>query len=146
MMVDIERTELPAAQGIVTALPNVSATAPRGGASRISRTSPVELLHHDISDEELGSLGEMKRDHLWDFMWIMLGIAVGAAPSAFDHIYQHFWIGVAEHLSLKGLVEILITVTGGAIFLVLYLAVYTGKKSGPDLVAAIRERTKQRAG
>ena len=141
-MVDIERTELPAGQGIVTALPNVSGTTPRAGASRISRTSFDGLLHHNISDKELESLGGVKRDHLWDFMWIMLGIAVGAALPATEHIYRHFWIGVTEHLSIKGLVEILITVTGGAIFLVLYLAVYMGKKSNPDLVAAIRERTR----
>jgi hypothetical protein len=119
-------TELPAALGIVTASPNVSAIAPRGATSRASRTTLEELLPNS-SVEDRGSSGEMKREHLWDFMWVMLGVAIGAAPSALSHIYLHFWIGVAEHLSLKGLVEILITVTGAAIFLVLFLAVYSRK-------------------
>jgi hypothetical protein len=131
-MADIEPTELPAAQGIVTTPLNVSAITPRGAALRSARTAQDETVHHNISGDELASLGEMKRDHLWDFMWVMLGIAIGAAPSALDHIYRHFWIGVDEHLTLKGLAEILITVTGGAIFLVLFLAVYSSKRTRPD--------------
>jgi hypothetical protein len=34
----------------------------------IERTQPDNLLRHDISDEELGALGDMKKAYYWDGM------------------------------------------------------------------------------
>jgi hypothetical protein len=114
--------------------------ASRGGGYRIARTTPTELLRHDISDEELGALGEMKRDHLWDFMWIVLGVALGSAPSACEHIWGLFH----DHpISVKGLAEVVITFICAAAFAILYLAVYSYREVPTDLASAIRERTKQ---
>jgi hypothetical protein len=109
------------------------------GGYRISRTVPAELLRHDISDDELGRLGEMKHDHLWDFMWVVLGVALGLAPSMCDHIYG---ISQGHPITAKGLGEVVIGFAAASVFAVLYLAVYMRRKPAADMVAAIRERTK----
>lgn len=125
-------------QEAAAGLPNITTTS---AGYRIARTAPALLLRHDISDDELETLGVIKRSHLWDFMWTMLGAALGAAPSATEHIYEYFHAGTA--INMKGIGEIVFASVAAAIFLVLFFAVYSERKSAPDLAKAIRERTRQ---
>lgn len=82
----------------------------------------------------------MKHDHLWDFMWVVFGVALGLAPSMWEHVYGLFQ---GHPITPKALGEVVIGFAAASVFGVLYLAVYMRRKPAADMVSAIRERTKQ---
>jgi hypothetical protein len=63
----------------------------------------------------------MKRDHLWEFMWAILGVGLGGSGSH-RNIHPRFW--TEEKRSGKGLTEIIVTFVGLAIFIVSYYVAY----------------------
>lgn len=70
-------------------------TGPRFGREsdhqyRITVSQPEEIVRHDISDEELTALSDVRGDYLWDGKWVAVGVCIGAAPraiQAFVHAY-----------------------------------------------------------
>jgi hypothetical protein len=88
-------------------------------------------------------LGEVRHDHLWDFMWVVFGVALGGAPSSWDHVWGMLH---STPIDARALAEVVITCSCAAVFVVLYLAVYMRKKPATNLATTIRERTKQIVG
>ena len=120
-----------------------SASAPADAFPyNISRTTPNVLLRHDISDEELQVLVDMKRDYIWELKWVVVGIALGSAPSSLDH-YQNFWTDRAP-LSGGGLFSIVVTMVSLAIFVLLLFVMRSKSRTAEELAGDIRARTAQR--
>ena len=119
-------------------------SAPAAPPYTITTTRPDELLRHDISDEELGILFDMKRDHIWKGMWVALGLGVGAAPAAFAAIRSSFWTQPPAEFTAADLIQVILCVVGLAVGGVLSFVMRNKGRDARDLGTAIRERTKQR--
>lgn len=129
---------------------NSSATAPSvtsgpsTGPYIISRTTPDELLRHDISDEELNMLGDMRRDYLWEGMWVALGITLGVAPASMFALITSYGGEQNIALSLTDLAQTIIFFTALVGFGILCWVMKSKSKIARDLVRKIKDRTKQR--
>ena len=109
----------------------------------IMRTSPEELLRHDIADEELSVLEDTRRDYLWEGKWVALGIACGAAPSSISILFKAFIDDNRIPITVGALMEIVITFVAFAVFCLLWRVMKTKTIGARDLAKDIRERTKQ---
>ena len=110
----------------------------------VERTAPERLLRHDISDEELGSLGDMRRDYLWEGKWVALGLAMGAAPNAIAALHRSYATEPAVAMGIVDLVQIILMFVGFAIWAVLFFVVRNKTREASSLVTEIRERTARR--
>lgn len=128
------------------------ATGSSAGGERTDATAPYEILRtrpsilsrHDISDEELGVLGDMKRDYLWEGMWVALGAVLGAAPGAIAALFLSYTGENPTPLSMGDLVQVLILFVGLVLFLALWRIMNKKHRDARDLVQAIRDRTQSR--
>lgn len=112
---------------------------------KVKTTMPDELLRHNISDEELQVLADMRRDHLWEGMWVALGIFLGFIPTVFSAIKNAYFIEERARISMSGgdLIQVILFAASFFIFALLcYIFKNKGKSAG-DLVDAIRKRTAQ---
>ena len=110
----------------------------------ISRTTPDELLRHDISDEELNVLGDMRRDYLWEGMWVALGITVGVAPACLEALIESYGGENTVALPPTDLAQIIIFFGAFLVFGIICWVMKSKSKVARDLVKKIKERTKQR--
>lgn len=108
----------------------------------IVQTQPTELLWHNISDDQLGMLADMRREHLWEGMWGAIGAALGAASGAFTGLFDRYFAEPAVPLSGGDLVQVIIFFIGAALAGVLCWIVSRRGKSAKNLVTEIRQRTK----
>lgn len=124
------------------AQPTISA-APTA-AYRVSRTVPDELLRHDISDEELDVLVDVRRDYLWEGMWAAGGIAAGSGKSAIESLYAAYGASPATPLTAGAQFEVTVFFVALASFGLLAYMLKNKSKVATALARTIRERTKHR--
>lgn len=135
---------------VASVLTSVGNTTPRatgtgGGGTpyTVQRTAPQTILRHDISDEELGNLSEMRRDHIWEGMWAALALATGAAPNAIAAICSAYVKEPPVPMGGVDLIQVIFLFVGAAIAGVLYLIAKSRAKTATDLASEIRARTSQ---
>lgn len=117
-------------------------TAPASGYT-VSRTSPDELLRHDISDEELGALGDMRRDYIWEGKWVAMGVALGAGPNCISALRDAYGTD-PKPMPFGDLWYIVIFSVAFVAFGILWWTMRSKSKGAKDLVEEIRARTKNR--
>lgn len=110
---------------------------------RIATTMPDELLRHNISDEELQALVDMRRDYLWEGMWVALGIALASSPTAITFLVNYFSNDNLIAISPSDLFHVIVLFVSSAIFGVLCYVTRGKSKSAQELARKIRERTKR---
>lgn len=116
-------------------------TQATGYSYAITITRPSELLRHDISDEELESLAEMKRDYLWEGMWVALGLCIGVAPNAVQFLWTY---KPSAPASPSDLIHVIAFFCSLLVFCLLAYLMRTKSRDVKSLVKAIRERTNHR--
>jgi len=131
----------------LTVIPSASAAGgeaedqPTVTGYTVERTSPDQLLRHDISDEELGILSDMRRDHTWEGMWASLALATGAAPNAIAAIWQGYAATPSVPIGAVDLIQTIFFFVGLVLAGVLFLITRSRAKTAADLVTEIRGRT-----
>lgn len=106
----------------------------------VERTAPAQLLRHDISDEELGILSDMRRDHIWEGMWASMALAVGAAPNAIAALWNCYGKEPSAPLEIVDLIQIIFFFVGVVLAVVLSFITQSRAKKATDLVTEIRAR------
>lgn len=120
--------------------PDISASpAP---SFRLVETRPDEILRHNISDEELGGLVDLKRDHLWECMWVAFGVAGGAAPATLTALCASYLKSPPIPFEIGDLVQFTLCIGGLLTGVVLAIATHNKGKDAKTLVKEIRERTR----
>ncbi len=109
----------------------------------VLRTSPDELLRHDISDEELGMLADMRRDYLWEGKWVALGVFLGVAPACVDALWDAYVEDPGASLSIGDLFQVVVFFGALVAFGILWRVMKRKSSDSQDLAKAIRQRTKQ---
>jgi hypothetical protein len=119
---------------------NVIITTP-ANEFEILTTKPDHILRHDISDEELVSLGEMKRNYLWEWKWATLGLSLGTLPQAFQAV-SNAYFNESAPMSLDKLLEVLLFFVSLTVYCVVSSTLKAKLDKTEDLVKEIRSRAK----
>ena len=113
------------------------------GRYRITRSQPDEIVRHDISDEELTQLADLKGDYLWEAMWTALGLAAGFAPTAIAAISNAYFAEDPTPISGGELAQVVLCFCALVAFAIVGL-IMTGKRGDArKLVRTIRDRTRK---
>jgi hypothetical protein len=113
-----------------------------GAVPTVECTVPATELRHYITDEELGRLGEMKRDHLSEMFFAFLGLALGGIVPTIDAIARF-----NAHSNPMGRVDLgvcFITVMAIALTALAGFLWNQRSKGRQDLLQEIRGRPKMR--
>lgn len=125
---------------------DIPATSGTGAPYNIQETLPDELLRHNISDEELGMLGDLRRDYVWEGLWATAGIALGALPGSLDALITTYWSGPQNApMPLPDLAQVIIFFGGACVYGALVFVFRRRSSNATDMVQSIRDRTKRRA-
>ena len=110
---------------------SLSASFVESAGFKITTTMPDEIPRHNISDEQLAMLIDMRRDYLWEGMWGALGVSLASAVAAIASIIGHF--SKSEPMSVAGLFYIVVFFVSTAIFGVLCYVTWGKSRSAVAL-------------
>lgn len=110
---------------------------------RITRSQPDEIVRHDISDEELISLSDLRRGYLWEGMWVALGVFLGVAPTAVSVVADSYTGEEYLPIEIGDLIQIVICSCAILSFLILAYVLKDKTKNARDLLERIRTRTRR---
>jgi hypothetical protein len=65
----------------------------------VKTTVPAELIRHNISDEELGMLGQQNREGLSEALWAFVAGFLAALPAALEALYNAYL--AEEHIPIS---------------------------------------------
>ena len=135
---------------MVDAAPNADRTGSVSAASpatvapyRIERTGPDVLRRHDISDEELTSLADTKRDYLWEGKWVALGVLLGSLQACINALWGAYGRDPGIPLTPGDLFQVLVFFMALIACAILWLVMKKKTTDASDLAKSIRERTAQ---
>jgi hypothetical protein len=80
----------------------------QGSRLQIITTAPQRLLRHNISDEELEMLGNLRRDGLSEVFWGMFGAAAASIFPAAEAIWRAYFESPAVPLDPLHLFEVVV--------------------------------------
>ena len=112
------------------------------GGYSVVRTHPDELLRHDISDEELEALCNMKRGPLYEGKWTAIGLFIGGLPQTIQAIYSAYIIDEKVAISMWDLTAIVVVGISAALFGVLHFVVSDTQEVADKLLEKIKNRPK----
>jgi hypothetical protein len=113
-----------------------------GAVPTVECTVPATELRHYITDEELGRLGEMKRDHLTELFWGFLGATLGGIIPSISAV-AHF-NAKTDPMGKLELVVCLLTAMALAATVLTAILLLQRSRGRKDLLGEIRGRPKMR--
>jgi len=118
---------------------------PSGNGIPTHTTIPDHLLRHNISDDELQTLSDMRRSYLQDGKWVALGTCLGALTPAYTSLNKAYIVEekLTTPLSAGDLMQVLVFFGALLIFITLIIVMGGKEKDAGDLVAEIRARDKR---
>ena len=118
--------------------PTVGGTG--GGAIAIRTSQPDSLLRHNISDEQLEMLADLKREGLTEAGFAGVGVAGGALVPAADAILTAYVDKPAEALSVVGLINVILFAGGVLVAGFCFIVTKHRGKRAKSLVEQIRNQ------
>ena len=110
---------------------------------KISLSQPDEIVRHDISDEELQMLSDLKRNWMMEAFWGFLGAALGAAKGGFSALFTAYGEGKASPMPTGDLFEVILFFVCFALGgLLLVVSLSRSSRTG-KLVNKIRDRKRK---
>lgn len=119
--------------------PQIGGASGAGGIP-IKTSQPDSLLRHNISDEQLQMLSELRRDGLYQLGWASIGGIVGSLGPSAEALWKAFAASPAQPLTILGLLNIailLMSITAAAIS---FPVARSRSQAAVDLVAQIRKQ------
>jgi hypothetical protein len=113
-----------------------------GAVPSVECTMPASELRHYITDEELGRLGEMKRDHLSEMFFAFLGLTLGGIVPTIDAVAR--FNAQTNPMGRVDLGVCFITVMAFALTALAGFLWYQRSKGRKDLMEEIRGRPKMK--
>ena len=80
----------------------------------------------------------MRRDYLWEGMWVALGAALGVAPNCVAILYNTYWTNHSISMSIIDLCQVIIFFISVSIFTLLGYIMWNKATDCRDLVSEIR--------
>lgn len=117
--------------------PKVGGASGAGGIP-IKTSQPDSLLRHNISDEQLQMLSDLKRDGLYQLGWAAVGGVAGSVVPAIEAVWRSYAETPAHPLTVVGLLNIavlLISLTAAGIS---FPVARSRAQAASDLVKQIR--------
>ena len=113
-----------------------------GQQTRIIVSRPDEIVRHEISDEELQMLSELRRDWTMEAFWGFSGAALGATKGAFSALFAAYG-GTKEIPMPSGdLFEVVLFSICVSLAVILLIVSQSRGSRASDLVKTIRDRKK----
>ena len=110
--------------------------------TKIIVSRPDEIVRHEISDEELQMLSDLRRDWTMEALWGFLGAAIGAAKGAFSALFAAYGEAIAKPMPSGDLFEVILFFVCVSLAGILLLVSQSRGSRAGDLVKTIRDRKK----
>ena len=110
---------------------------------KIIRSQPDEIVRHDISDEELTALSDVRGDYLWEGKWVAAGVCLGVAPTTIQALFDSYWGENEQLMGLGEQVQVMIFIGSLVAFLLLWRVLRNKRRDAKELVEEIRKRTRR---
>lgn len=116
-----------------------------GGPGRVVVTTRAdETVEHLITEDDLVTMESGKRDHLAEFGWAMLAMAVGSVPAAVVELWKAYFVADSDGLGVLGLLQVVLLVVGGGFASFSAVVVRRRGRISGSRADEIRQRTRDR--
>ncbi len=109
----------------------------------ISLSQPDEIVRHDISDEELQMLSDLKRDWTMEAFWGFLGGAIGVAKGAYSALLTAYGGDTKNPMPSGDLFEVILFFVCFSLGVLLFIVTISRSSGAVNLVANIRDRKRK---
>ena len=114
----------------------------RGQKTKIIVSRPDEIIRHEIADEELQMLSDLRRDWTMEAFWGFSGAAIGAVKGAFSALSAAYGEDTEKPMPSGDLFEIILFFVCFFLAAILLTVSQSRGSRASDLVKTIRNRKK----